>query len=90
MSGLQLLDNIKSQSLPTPVILMTGFGTCAKCGGGHKKRGFRLYPETLLPGDSGAGNRECSSAQFNFPRTQTMMTHPPEPLSIPSSLKIRE
>ena len=27
MSGLQLLDNIKSQSLPTPVILMTGFGT---------------------------------------------------------------
>jgi len=27
MSGLQLLDNIKSRSVPTPVILMTGFGT---------------------------------------------------------------
>ena len=40
MSGLQLLDNIKSQSLPTPVILMTGFGTVQNAVEAMKKGAF--------------------------------------------------
>ena len=40
MSGLQLLDNIKSQSLPTPVILMTGFGTVQNAVDAMKKGAF--------------------------------------------------
>ena len=40
MSGLQLLDNIKNQSLPTPVILMTGFGTVQDAVEAMKKGAF--------------------------------------------------
>lgn len=40
MSGLQLLDNIKNQSLPTPVILMTGFGTVQNAVEAMKKGAF--------------------------------------------------
>ena len=81
MNGLKLLDQIKGQSHPTPVILMTGYGSVQNAVDAMKKGAFDylLKPFSLETLEQGIENalRQCLPGQAGEPESPSLPSRLP-------------